>query len=193
MTEQNTPNPHTATTGNSIDDAKATAESLRDDAVDAATSLRDRATEEAAHQAEAAKSGVASEISDMGRALRRASDELRDGSPQERSFGYMAEALADLSDSVRDKDLGEMVGDISAFARRHPGAFLGGAALLGFAGVRVAKASQRNRDRAVDLTDAFGSDEDDDALEAEMFGARGAPRSPASPHTAYPAAPSARR
>lgn len=119
------------------------AKSLRDDARAKAAEMRDTASRAARDTANEAKAGVAKEISNMGSALRRASEELRDGSPQERTFGYMASTLADLSDTVRDKDLGEMVDDLSRFARRNPVAFLGGAALLGFAGVRMAKASAR--------------------------------------------------
>ena len=95
--------------------------------------------------ASAAKEGVADEISSVSRALRKASDELRDGSAQERTFGAAASSMADFADTVRDKDLGQMVDDLGDFARRNPVAFLGGAALLGFAGVRMAKASRRAR------------------------------------------------
>jgi hypothetical protein len=128
------------------------AESVRTSAEELASDVRHTAEEagrtamrEARVQAEDAKDGVADEISSIGNALRRTADELRTGSPQERTFGSMATAMADLADTVRDKDFGEMVNDVSAFARRNPVAFLGGAALLGFAGMRVAKASQRDR------------------------------------------------
>ena len=42
---------------------------------------------------------------------------------------------------MRDKDLGEMVGAVTDFAKRNPFVFLGGAALVGFAATRFAKAS----------------------------------------------------
>ncbi len=122
------------------------AKTLKDEALAKAGSVRDAAIDAARDTAESAKAGVADEISTVGDALRRASDDLRDGSPQERTFGQMASTLADLSDTVRDKDMGEMVDDLSGFARRNPVAFLGAAALVGFAGVRMAKASQRKRD-----------------------------------------------
>ena len=115
--------------------------------------------------------------------LRRAADELRGGSPQERTFGQMADALADVSDNVRGKDFGEMAGDMSDFARRNPLAFLGGAALLGFAGTRLARASEQNRQDSVDLTSRWGSDADDDHLEAEITGGGVAPARAAPPAT----------
>ncbi|WOI57138.1 hypothetical protein [Palleronia sp. LCG004] len=123
------------------EDMKHAAERLRDDAQTTAESLGARAQEEAYSRADRAKSGIASEISGFADALRRAADDMRSGSPQEKSFGQIAGALADASDAVRDRDLGQLAGDASDFARRNPLAFLGGAALAGFAVSRFAKAS----------------------------------------------------
>jgi hypothetical protein len=92
-------------------------------------------------QGDKAKESVADEISSVSSALRTAADEMRSGSPQERTFGQIAESLADASDALRDKDLGTMVGDLGRFARSNPMVFLGGAALIGFAATRFAKAS----------------------------------------------------
>lgn len=167
--------------------ATQSAKELGEEARESAQNLKDRAVQEASKQGEHAKEGLAEEISDVGNALRRAAGELRDGSPQERTFGHMADALADMSDTVRDKDLGEVAGDLSDLARRNPLAFLGGAALLGFVGTRVARASERNRGRSVDLSDYWGSDADDDDLEAEIVGRRASvPAQPVSAPVAQP-------
>ncbi|TNF22629.1 MAG: hypothetical protein EP318_03200 [Rhodobacteraceae bacterium] len=125
--------------------AKSATEDLARQADSAARDLGETVAQDARDRAEDAREGVAEDISSVSQALRRASDDLRDGSPQERSFGAAANALADLAETVRDKDLGQMVDELGDFARRNPMAFLGGAALLGFAGVRMAKASQRAR------------------------------------------------
>lgn len=99
----------------------------------------------------------------------------------------MADALADVSDTIRDKDFGEMANDLTSFARRNPLAFLGGAALLGFAGTRMLRASERNQHRSVDLAETFGSAAEDDEMEAEIL--RPNPVAPATPAgTATPAA-----
>ena len=131
-----------------MDAAEDAARDVKNEALHAAKDLRDAAIEETRNGEEHAKDGFADEVSSVGSALRRASDELRQGSPQERTFGYAANSLADLSDVVRDKDIAEIVEDISGFARRNPFAFLGGAALLGFAGIRAARASQRSPSNA---------------------------------------------
>ena len=162
-------------TRDSTETAGDTVKELGAEAREAADNLKNRATEEASKRGDAVKDGVADEISNMGDALRRAADELRGGSPQERTFGQMASALADVSDSVRDKDFGEMAGDLSQFARSNPLAFLGGAALLGFAGTRIARASERHRERSVDLSEVLGSDDDDDLLGHEITRRPGTP------------------
>ncbi|ETX11438.1 hypothetical protein OCH239_20065 [Roseivivax halodurans JCM 10272] len=127
------------------DDMKRSAERLGEDARGAAEDMTARLQEEAMHQTERAKTGAASEMSGIASALRKAAEEMRSGSPQERTFGQIAESLAGASDALRDRDLGEIAGDVSAFARRNPIGFLGGAALAGFAATRFAQASSRPR------------------------------------------------
>lgn len=173
---------------NSTETAGDTAKELGQEARDTAESLKNRATEEASRRGDEAKEGVADEISNMGSALRRAAEELRSGSPQERTFGHMADALADFSETVRDKDFGELAGDLSGFARRNPLAFLGGAALLGFAGTRIARASERNRGNSVDMSHVWGSEADDDALEHHVMG-RGGAVPATQPQASAPGAP----
>ena len=130
-------------------DAKRSAERLADDARSTAEDLGGRARDEAWSQAERARGGVATEMSGIAEALRKAAQDMRSGSPQERTFGQIAESLADASETIRDRDVGELAGDVSNFARRNPLAFLGGAALAGFAATRFAKASASTPRRSV--------------------------------------------
>ncbi|WP_206050261.1 hypothetical protein [Oceaniglobus ichthyenteri] len=136
MTSPNNPSGRSA-----ADTAKQTASTIADDAKDTAQSAVESVTHAAASQAKAAKSSAADEMSGVASALRTAADEMRSGSPQERTFGQIAEGLADASDALRDKDLATMVDDVTKFARKNPAVFLGGAALIGFAATRFAKAS----------------------------------------------------
>ena len=92
-------------------------------------------------KAEDAKASVAGEVDNMASVLRKAADEMRGGSPQERSIAFVASGLADASEAIRDKDLGEMLQSVNRVARRNPILFLGGAALLGFAASRYLKAT----------------------------------------------------
>lgn len=139
MSNQKTPN--TGQKAPVTTQAKQKAADIAEQTKSRAGDMVQDATRAAATQADAAKSSVADEVSGVASALRTAAEEMRSGSPQERTFGQIAEGLADASDAMREKDLSTMVQDVSAFARKNPLVFLGGAALIGFAATRFAKAS----------------------------------------------------
>ncbi|MHA6346887.1 hypothetical protein [Roseivivax sp. CAU 1761] len=126
-------------------DAERAGQRLADDTREFARDTADRVRSEAEGRATRAKDSVATEMSGIAKALRTAAGELREGSPQERTFAQIAESFADASEAVRDRDLGQIAHDVSGFARRNPLAFLGGAALAGFAVTRFAKASAKPR------------------------------------------------
>ena len=115
--------------------------SVAHDIKEAAVNKFDEAVKDVRARTGVAKEGVADDVQDVAMALRRASEQLRGGSAQERTLGTIASSLADASDSIRDKDLGEIVQMVNKVARDNPALFLGGAALLGFAASRYAKAS----------------------------------------------------
>ena len=126
---------------NPVKDAAAVVGSVAADLRNAAVHKFDETVTEVKSQANDAKANVATEVKDVAMALRRASADLRDGSAQERTLGQLANGLADASDAIRDKDLGEILQSVSKVARDNPVLFLGGAVLLGFAASRYAKAS----------------------------------------------------
>lgn len=134
-------NEQTAQTPFNQKGADQTMTSVAADLKQAASDKYDEAVSEVRNKADDAKSHVASDVKEFSDVLRRASDELRGGSAQERTLGQISRSLADVSDQIRDKDLGEMVQMASRAARNNPFLFLGGAALLGFAASRFAKAS----------------------------------------------------
>lgn len=139
MSNSNTPDPKS--TPRVAAEAKQKASEVTEQAKIAARGVAQNAASAVTDQAHTAKSSVANEMSGVASALRTAAEEMRSGSPQERTFGQIAEGLADASEAIRNKDLSEMVQDVSAFARKNPLVFLGGAALIGFAATRFAKAS----------------------------------------------------
>jgi len=106
-----------------------------------ASEISDDVKAQIQNRADKAKDTVADNMADTAQALRAAANRSRDGSPQERTIGQIAESLADVSDAIRGKDLGEMVDGINQFARQNPPIFLGAAALLGFAASRFGKSS----------------------------------------------------
>jgi hypothetical protein len=129
-------------------DASAEVKNVVNDATEQAKSVAHDAKEtiksEVTARADAAKGAAAQEVNNVASALRKAASESRTGSPQERTFGQIADTLADASDAISNKDLGTALSDVGDFARRHPLTFLAGAALAGFAASRFAKASERN-------------------------------------------------
>jgi predicted nucleic acid-binding Zn-ribbon protein len=118
-----------------------TAEDLRNGAADAAHDIRTEAEKIAKDQAEATRQKVADNIGSFGGALRKAARDLEAGSMQEQAMSRVADGIADLSDNIATADLRQGVNELSTYARRQPVAFLGAAALLGFAGARFLKAS----------------------------------------------------
>ena len=126
-------------------DSKTELKKSAEAVADTASKLARDATETAKSKIEAttaqARDGIASEMQDTAAALRRAAQEVRDGSPQGSTFSYLADGLADMADSVKGQNVSDLFGIVNDFARRNPVAFLGGAALLGFATSRFAKAS----------------------------------------------------
>ncbi len=157
MSTQDPPMGTTGTAGRQDAGEKARTEASR-----AAQDLRGKAEDtartaagEARNQAEGAKDRVASEVSSVASAFRKAADEMRDGSPQERTMGQIASGLADASEALQAKDLGDLTRDLGDFARRNPAVFLGGAALVGFAATRFMKASQAPSGR--DEPTSYGS------------------------------------
>ena len=97
--------------------AESTARCVVSDLKDAASQKFDEAVTEVRAKADDAKSDVAGDMNDVASALRRASEELRGGSAQERTLGQISSSLADASDLIRDKDLGEMAQMASKVAR----------------------------------------------------------------------------
>lgn len=118
--------------------------SVASDIKAAAAHRLDQAVTDMRGKADHAKDDVADDVKDVATALRRASEELRGGSAQERTLGTIAGGLADASESIRDKDLGQILQMVSKVGRDNPALFLGGAALLGFMASRYAKASGRH-------------------------------------------------
>ena len=131
-----------ATQSKTVEEVKGHAKDAADTVSAMARDAAGTAKAKIAAKSEEAKDGLASEIHDTAAALRRAADEVRDGSPQGSTFSMLANGLADMADSVKDQNVSDIVGAANSFARKNPIAFLGGAALLGFAVSRFAKASE---------------------------------------------------
>jgi hypothetical protein len=117
----------------------------------AATAVQQAATE-ATEQARAAgrkyaaekKTKLAEEVSVFSGAIRKASGKLRE--EKHDSLASYADAAAEqldrLRDSLQNKSMSQIVGDLQDFTRRRPEIVYGGLFLAGLAAMRFLKASQ---------------------------------------------------
>ena len=123
--------------------AKARANELSEKAKAEAAALKDKAVSTASDTAHGYKDQAASAVDDQAEALRAAGREFGEDSYQARAADYLADGLAEAATVIRKRDFSTMAQDVEGFARRNPALFLGGAALLGFVGARLLKASDR--------------------------------------------------
>jgi ElaB/YqjD/DUF883 family membrane-anchored ribosome-binding protein len=92
--------------------------------------------------AEDEKTFVAGQVDDVAEAMSRVADEL-DGSngPSARYARMIADNAEQLSNTIRDKSVDQLIGMAQDFGRKQPAAFIGAAALLGFVASRFVMAS----------------------------------------------------
>lgn len=155
------------------DEARKAADDAKSAASEEAQSFRDNVEEEVSRRAGDTRDTLAGEVGEFGEALRSASGKLRRGSPQEQLVTSAANAMEEFSSHVRGRDLGELLEEVNTFGRRNPAAFLGGAALLGFAGMRLAKASKRRR--PIEHDEGYGAPDPSPTPGASPRGAAGTP------------------
>jgi hypothetical protein len=91
-------------------------------------------------RSEAAKGQAAQEIERTAHGLEAAANEMEGSRLQQELLREAADGLKQISRAVSGKSVGEMVEELADFGRRNPLAFLGGAALAGFALARFARA-----------------------------------------------------
>ena len=122
-------------------EAGAAAKERLSDTRDAALSSLDEAKSAAAEKVEEAKEQAVSEVARTAQGLEAAAKEM-DGSPlQQDLLREAAAGLKQIAHAVEGKSIGAMAGELSEFGRQNPVAYLGGAALVGFALARFARAS----------------------------------------------------
>ena len=126
-------------------DAGAAAQERLGELRDAALSSLDEAKSTATEKAGEAKDQAADEIARTARGLEAAAEEM-EGSPfQQDLLREAADGLKQIAHAVEGKSLGTMAADLSDFGRQNPVAYLGGAALVGFALARFARLRRRRR------------------------------------------------
>ena len=118
--------------------AKDNASQLGNAAMDMANTAKDK-VEAAVSQR---KSLGADYIGSIAQATERAAHEFEAELPQAaRYIRQASEQMQGVADTVRQRDVRELVGEVQDFARRQPTLFFGGAVVLGFAALRFLKST----------------------------------------------------
>lgn len=123
-----------------VDEAAETVEAAKDRIENVAENAAERATAEAELQGEQAKGVVAEEVDGAAAAMQGAADRLPEGTAAERGFSQLAASLSSAAGDIRRRDAAQIADDLRGFARRNPMLFVSGAALIGLAAARFAKA-----------------------------------------------------
>ena len=138
-----------ADAGAALDEAKMLAGQVADEATAAVTQVADQAKAQISEQAERFK-GMAGEQKDLfaeqiggvASAMDKVAGELESTNSSSAKYARMiADNVDQLSSTIRDNDVDGLFNMAQDFGRRQPAAFLGAAALLGFAASRFLMAS----------------------------------------------------
>jgi len=126
------------TARNLKNEAGETLQAVRAEGQDLAATARDK-VEQVAEQQKAAGAEQGHQLAD---AVRRVADDLEDTSPEiARHVRSAAESVDSLATALRERSVGDLLGEVNAFAHRQPVAFFGAAMAAGFALTRFARSS----------------------------------------------------
>lgn len=126
-----------------VSGAGSTLETVKDVAVDKADAVRET-------------------LSDAGErlaaTLERTSAESDSDALKSRVLSSVAQGLTTASDALRQRSVTELTDDIKTLAKRHPGAFMAAAAVVGFAAARFVRSSAVRRNAALGIDTGRGPD-----------------------------------
>ena len=118
--------------------AKDNASQIGDAALDIANNAKDKVEAAVTER----KSIGADYIGSIAQATGRAAHEFEAELPQAaRYIRQASEQMQGVADTVRERDVRELVGEVQDFAKRQPTLFFGGAVILGFAALRFLKST----------------------------------------------------
>ena len=128
--------------GQITDTVTQTAKEHASDVGAAASQLAGEARDKVEAAATQQKSKGADYIGAIAGAMNRAAGEFENEVPQAAHYIRQAsEQVSGFADTVRQRDVRELLGEVQDFARRQPTLFFGGAVILGFAALRFLKSA----------------------------------------------------
>jgi ElaB/YqjD/DUF883 family membrane-anchored ribosome-binding protein len=99
----------------------------------------------AVDKADAARESLSDVGQRLAATLERASAEGEEDALKSRMLTSVAQGLTSASDALRHRSVTDLTSDVKALARKHPGAFMAAAAVVGFAAARFVRSSAQRR------------------------------------------------
>lgn len=127
------------------DRVASAASSVREKAADIASEVKAKAVDAASvigEKADNVPGTIAGEGHRLAQSLRAAASEQGE-TVQGRVLDVVAGGVETVSDTIGDRKLSDLFGDVQDYARRNPGTFAIGAAIAGFALARFIRAGER--------------------------------------------------
>ncbi|WP_103257697.1 hypothetical protein [Tabrizicola aquatica] len=99
----------------------------------------------AVEKADAARETLSDVGDRLAATLQRSADGEDGDALKTRVLGSVAQGLTQASDVLRQRSVVDLADDVKTLARRHPGAFMAAAAVVGFAAARFVRSSAQRR------------------------------------------------
>lgn len=129
----------------SVSAVKRKAVDAKDALVAGAGSTLETVKDVAVEKADAARASLSDVGERLAATLERASAESDSDALKSRVLSSVATGLTTASDALRQRSVSDLTSDIKTLAKRHPGAFMAAAAVLGFAAARFVRSSSARR------------------------------------------------
>lgn len=167
------------------DKLKVEAADLKDKAAEKASQFKDQATDKARDYAEDGKARVAGALDSVAKLIGDSAAQIDDkaGALYGDYVRKAAEAVTDFSDTLRDKDVDELIEDARDLVRKSPAIAIGAAAAAGFLLSRLIKAGSETLDEAAKAVTPKATSESEETAAEVSASTRKAPaakRKPAS-------------
>ena len=101
--------------------------------------------EVAVEKADAVRETLSDAGERLAATLERASSETDGEALRSRMLSSVAQGLTTASDALRQRSVSDLASDVRTLAKRHPGAFMAAAAVVGFAAARFVRSSAARR------------------------------------------------
>lgn len=150
--------PYTTASGDVARPAGTTGDSLLKEAKQTVGHMAEGAKEQVVTRAESGKENVAEKIGSVAGALRAAGEPLTDMGPLPELAERAADKIESIAEYVQSRTIGDLVQEVTLFARREPAIFLGSAFGLGLLAGRFLKSSPRREIHPEIQDDLFEED-----------------------------------